>query len=290
MDVHPKARTVPVKNTVMQRTLAVALALTFGLSACGTHNRSNSSNATSSPAAANEPTATQSVADPLADTDWVLAALDGAVLPLNSVLRLEFRDGAASGFAGCNFFGGAYRLDGSALRLVEVAQTAMLCADGVLMQQEASFFDALRATETYALQNRTLELRDGSGAVRLAFRAPERQALDPATLRNTRWRLQTIAGQTVAGERAITLELTNTGEAVGNAGCRSYRATWQAEADRLRFPAIEMDEETCADPALLAQEGAFTDALSTAHSYRLVDGQLEIVSDRNGPMRFVALP
>lgn len=67
-------------------------------------------------------------------------------------------------------------------------------------------------------------------------------------------------------------------------------ATWQAEADRIGFPMIEMIGELCAEQELLEQEGTLTDGLSTAHTYRLVDGQLELLSDRNGTLRFTSVP
>lgn len=53
---------------------------------------------------------------------------------------------------------------------------------------------------------------------------------------------------------------------------------------------IEMIGEVCAEQELLEQEGVFSDALSTAHTYRLVDGQLELLSDRNGPLGFMPVP
>lgn len=289
----------------MHRTLVV-LALTLALGGCGTQGDDTASdrtatitspsestastNSTPLPASPGEPTATQITVDPLAETGWVLVSLDGAPPSLDPVIRLEFQGGFARGFAGCNFFDGPYRLADATLRLREVAQTAMLCQDEALMRWESAFFDALRATDTYALQGETLELRDGSGATRLVFRAQERQATDPTRLHDTHWQLESIAGSAPAGARLITLELTDAGQARGDAGCRTYAATWQAEADRIDFPIIKMIGELCADQDLLEQEGAFTDALSTAHSYRLADGQLELIADRNGPLRFVHLP
>lgn len=245
---------------------------------------------TSSPTVPSEQLATQTTANPLAETTWVLTSIDGAAVPTDPVVRLEFTINEASGFAGCNFFGGSYQAEGSTLRLQEIAQTAMLCEDEALMRQESSFLDALRATNTYTLQGETLELRDESGAARLVLRSQERQATDPTQLHDTRWRLESIGGETPAGERPITLELMADGTAIGDAGCRTYAATWQVETDRIDFPMIEMIGEVCAEQELLEQEGTFTDVLSTAHTYRLVDGQLELRSDHNGPLRFTSVP
>jgi len=250
----------------MHRIVGV-LALALALGGCGTQGDAALSDSTPtltspgeptattagtpSPVLSGEPTAIQASADPLADTGWVLVSLDGVPPPLDPVIRLEFQGGFARGFAGCNFFDGPYTLTDATVQLREVAQTAMACADNALMQQESAFFDALRATDTYGLQDETLELRDASGVARLVFRSQERQAADPAQLYDTRWHLESIAGEAPTGERPITLELTAGGKVLGDAGCRTYTATWQAEADRIDFPMIAMDEETCADQALL---------------------------------------
>lgn len=287
------------------RLAAIFLCFAVLLSACGTSGVATGSASqqtaspvepsavgvsTPSPTVPSQLTATQGTANPLTETAWVLVTIDGAAVSTDPVVRLEFTADEASGFAGCNFFGGSYQAEGSTLRLQEIAQTAMLCEDEALMQQESAFLDALRATDTYALQGETLELRDESGAARLVFHSQRRQAFDPIQLHDTRWRLELIAGNVPAGQRPITLELMADGRALGDAGCRTCAATWQADADHISFPMIEMSGEVCAEQELLEQEGAFTDALSTAHTYRLVDGQLELLSDRNGPLRFTSVP
>lgn len=273
---------------MQRRAVSLALCLVLALSACGAQSGASSSASTVSPTAKTElalPTGTE-----LNGSAWVLVSIDGEAQPPEPAIRLEFEDGYTRGFAGCNFFDGPFQAEGPLLRLREVAQTAMLCPQDALMRQEDAFFAALRSTEGYVLQGERLELRDKTGVSRLVFRSLEQQALDPSVLRDTGWQLESLAGEAPVGERPLSLELGVAGEAFGDAGCRTYTATWQADADRIDFPMISMDTETCDDAALLEQEGAFTDGLSTAHRYRLVDGQLELLSDRNGPLRFVRLP
>lgn len=271
-----------------RRLISFALCLVLALSACGAQSEATSTESTVSA------TAQTVLASPtgaaLNGSAWVLVSIDGEAPPPEPAIRLEFEGGYARGFAGCNFFDGSFQAEGPLLRLREIAQTAMLCPQDALMRQEDAFFAALRSTEGYVLQGERLELRDDTGVSRLVFRPLEQQALDPSALRDTRWQLESFASAAPVGERPLTLELGASGEASGDAGCRTYTATWQAEADRIDFPMISMDTETCDDTVLLTQEGAFTDALSTAHRYRLVDGQLELLSDRNGPLRFARLP
>jgi hypothetical protein len=50
------------------------------------------------------------LANPLAENTLVLASIDGAAVPTDPVVRLEFSADEASGFASCSFFGGSRRL------------------------------------------------------------------------------------------------------------------------------------------------------------------------------------
>lgn len=183
------------------RLVAILLCFAVLLSGCGASGGAaqptaapSAAGGTSSPTVPSEQTATQATANPLAETAWVLTSIDGAPVPADPVVRLEFSAGEASGSAGCNFFSGSYQTEGSTLRLREIAQSAMLCEDEALMRQESAFLDALRATDTYALQSESLELRDSSGAARLVFRSQERQAVAPAQFHDTRWQLESPAG------------------------------------------------------------------------------------------------
>lgn len=109
-------------------------------------------------------------ADPLSGTGWVLVSLDGAAPLPQATIRLRFANGTARGNMGCNELDGPYRIDGSMLRLHEVAQSAMLCSDEAVMRQEAAFAAALRLTETFVFQpGQSLELQDATGKTRLVF-------------------------------------------------------------------------------------------------------------------------
>ncbi|HSA81960.1 MAG TPA: YbaY family lipoprotein [Geminicoccaceae bacterium] len=68
-------------------------------------------------------------------------------------------DGQAHGFGGCNHFTGGYTLDSATLSLGPLASTKKACPPAV-MNQEASFHQALRQTRGYRFENGLLILTD----------------------------------------------------------------------------------------------------------------------------------
>lgn len=108
----------------------------------------------------------------LTGREWRLVELGGRPAGLGAgdraaTLRLE--DGRASGFAGCNSFGGGYAAEGSRLTFSTLAATRMACEQG--MQLERDYLAALEATRTFRLTPQGLELLGESGLL-ARFAAP----------------------------------------------------------------------------------------------------------------------
>lgn len=75
---------------------------------------------------------------------------------------LRFDSGRASGFAGCNQFGGPYALEGTdVIRLGPLAMTKMACDGG--MELEQRYKRALEAAVRYRIEDGTLVLFDVLG-------------------------------------------------------------------------------------------------------------------------------
>jgi heat shock protein HslJ len=234
---------------------------------------------------------------PLEGTQWLLVSLNGRDPLPDTTFSLDFKDGQATGVSGCNSYGGTYTAAGGRLTLGELASTVMLCTEppGV-MDQEKAFLDALRGASVYRLSGDRLEIATTLGDKTLTFAAKPRFDVDPADLPGTRWQLVSIDGQAPGARPPITLlfdPVTGTGGAgqvSGYAGCRSYRATYQAEGDSIVFPLLEMAGPDCSDPAALTLEGRYTDALQSATNYRLAEGRLELLTTREGVLIFETLP
>ena len=86
----------------------------------------------------------------------------GAVDRLQSSITFG-ADGRAYGSGGCNRFTGGYTLEGASLRIGQMAQTNMACAEAA-MGQEQRFHQALGAVRGWRIENGILHLTDDRGA------------------------------------------------------------------------------------------------------------------------------
>jgi heat shock protein HslJ len=90
---------------------------------------------------------------------WKLTSLNGSPVLAGTELTIEFKDGQATGYSGCNSFGGAYEQDGKSLKFGELAMTLMACADTGVMDQESAYLAALQAVDTVEVSENSLTLR-----------------------------------------------------------------------------------------------------------------------------------
>ena len=116
--------------------------------------------------------------------------------------------------------------------------------------------------------------------------------MNPADLVGTAWQLRSLNGSDLVEGSTITLAFLDEGMAIGHAGCRQYVFSYGADADGIHFPVQSMlgEEDCLQDEALWQQEGQYTDSFTWARSYRLGDGQLELLTARGETLVFDALP
>jgi heat shock protein HslJ len=131
-------------------TLAIFVALTFVLAACGSSGSND-----------------------LSGTTWELASLSGSDLLPGTSITLEFTDEEVSGSAGCNHYGGSYQVSGSSLTFSDVFQTEMACPEppGVL-EQEGVYLAALNVADSYQIIGDHLEILDKADEQLLVFVTP----------------------------------------------------------------------------------------------------------------------
>lgn len=228
----------------------------------------------------------------LEGSDWLLVSLDGRGPLPDTNVTLRFKDGQATGYAGCNSYGGAYSAEGSRLVVPPIAVTLMLCAEPAgVMEQEMAYLEALQGEAlVYQVAGERLQITNPNGHSLLFSLQPEFPA-DPAALIGTRWRLVAMDDRAPLGGEPTTLIFDSATEVSGFAGCRDYRAAYQAGGDDILFPMLEMLAVDCTrGPDLLAQEGRYTDLLGRATNFRQVDGRLEILTAPGQVLVFEPLP
>jgi putative lipoprotein len=109
--------------------------------------------------------------DDIVGVTWTLvevndAAVDPAAMNRPATLMLA-SEGNASGYAGCNQFGGPYMVDGANLRFGAIAMTRMACPDR--MEVETAYAAVFDATRSWRVNEGMLELL-ADGRVLARFR------------------------------------------------------------------------------------------------------------------------
>ena len=98
--------------------------------------------------------------------EWLLVELEGRADPKGAGGRqvtLRFEEGRASGFAGCNQYGGSYTVRGDSITFGPAAATRMACSEG--MDVEQAYLSALPRVVRFAVADSTLTLFSSDGTL-----------------------------------------------------------------------------------------------------------------------------
>lgn len=115
---------------------------------------------------------------PALTTQWNLTSLfNGAAMasPIGGAqVWIAFnQNGTFSGSSGCNNYNGTFTSSGNAVQMSEtIASTGNNCTQPAgIMEQEAQYFNLLRAVRSYVLNGRDLQMMDGNGRLILQYTA-----------------------------------------------------------------------------------------------------------------------
>jgi len=117
---------------------------------------------------------------------------------------------------------------------------------------------------------------------------------DEPGLDGTLWRLESYLnadGETVQALPDVDVTATfDGGRLSGSAGCNQYGATYTRRGNQLTLELLEVTLMLCQSEPIMAQEGAYIEALSHAASYRVADDRLEIAdADEQTVLTFVSV-
>jgi heat shock protein HslJ len=99
-------------------------------------------------------------------TRWMIASLDGRPVRTARMTDIRFTQSRVQGNAGCNSFGGGYRLEGDRLSAGQVVSTKMACV-GPGMNVEGRFFDIISDARVERRGADMLVLTGNSGSIGL---------------------------------------------------------------------------------------------------------------------------
>jgi len=97
--------------------------------------------------------------DPLDGTSWILTTYGTSSLIPGTEITLEWEGGEVSGSAGCNIYGGSYRVSGDSISVTDLYNTEMACMEpeGV-MDQEQDFLKLLRDARSFKIVDEHLQI------------------------------------------------------------------------------------------------------------------------------------
>lgn len=223
-------------------------------------------------------------------TEWILASLNGANLTPGTTITLNFSDGQAAGFSGCNAYHGPYSANNGPIKVAQFEITAMACREPTgVMQQEQAYTETLQNAAAFRIVDGRLEISNPAGETRLVFNRKARFAMNPHDLLGTHWQLVSMNGAKLIEGSTITLEFIGDSKVSGHAGCRDYSASYVAHEDVMDFQTTKMIGDVCPSNALLEQEGRYTTILSWTDNYRLSKDQLEFSSARGEALTYLPL-
>lgn len=190
--------------------------------------------------------------------------VSGADRPLvdGTQIRLSFTDGQIGASAGCNIFGGSYRLSDNRLLISGGAMTEMGCDDARSAQDEW-LFAFLGSGPTVALSGNELTLSSTDTVINLL----DTEVADPdRPLVGTTWTVTgLITGDAVSSipdDVQATLLLTDDGRVEVHSGCNSGGGSYAASGDTITFSEMFTTEMACGgardqvEAAVLAVLGA----------------------------------
>lgn len=236
--------------------------------------------------------------DPVSDlatldhTEWWLADIGGEAVdptaveaPVSLGLYPAGEAGAQPEFSAqafCNSLGGTVHLDAD--RVFDVTgQTDFTCEEQFSAQDEA-VISAVEQAATLHLIEGHLVLLDESGEPLLRYRPKPEAVLDPA-LDDTEWILTSLRGQEPLDTTRITLDIFGN-QVGGTSGCNSYGAEIRTIADgTFDVAGTAMTEMACEGlEGVMAQEGAYIDAFTSATAYRLEGDTLTLLDEAGEPL------
>jgi heat shock protein HslJ len=108
--------------------------------------------------------------DPLSGTRWSLVSIGGSPVLASESTSMQFDKGRLAGSDGCNRYTTSYSASASSLKIgPNIAGTRMACPQPI-MEEAATFIEALGRTTGYRVDGDRMTLLDGSGRPMAAFR------------------------------------------------------------------------------------------------------------------------
>lgn len=218
-------------------------------------------------------------AQTLGGRTFLSTKVDGPALVPGTVIRITFQNGNVSVNAGCNTFGGPYRVDGDNLVVGQIVTTEIGCQPDLMAQDQ--WIAGLLGGATIALDGNTLTL--ALSGIRVTFL--DRVVADPdLPLLGTRWVVDGIitggAVSSVPAGVAASITLTDTHVDV-ETGCNTGGAGATVADGSITFSDLVLTKRACLN-GTAQLESAVVAVLRGHPSYAIQADALTLLSGAIG--------
>ena len=189
-----------------------------------------------------------------------------------------------SGYTGCDYFLGVYEVEEDSLRMQTPASTQWGCDQEALVNQGATYQDALLNITEYAIEDGKLVMYTVEKQ-RMLTMIP----LEAVTFEGTTWDLAFYSPEIaywVPNIPGTVISAQFDGEQLsGNAGCNDYTAETTRNGDQLVIGEPTVADLTCAEPeGVMDQESSYLSMLQTVGKIQQFPRSLELLAADGTPL------
>jgi heat shock protein HslJ len=233
----------------------------------------------------------QSNRDELVWSQWWAISVNGSdVLPDRQVTIFLRHDRIVTGTAACNQYWCYYNQKGPYIRLSGAGKNCVGCAEEV-EELEDSFLECLRNSYTFVIEEDNLTLYDASGGLLVVLERRPEYPMNPEDLIGTSWQLYSVDGEPVGENETGSIVFDEDGVSLHGEDMHSnYEYTYEAWGDDIVFTSTSgQAKRDDSGEFIFRQKRISPSAISNISpiiSYRLIDGQLEIYTERKMTLVF----
>ena len=203
-------------------------------------------------------------------------------LVADTQIRLTFNDGQLGASAGCNTFGGSFRVENGTLIVQGGAMTEMGC-DEERSAQDEWLFALLGSRPGLALADNELSITAGDTVITLL----DREIAEPdLALVGPTWTVDTIIGGDAASslpDGAIaTITFAEDGSLGVQTGCNSGAGLYEVEGDQLHFSGIQRTLRGCDGAAAALEEAVIAALAPGTATYSIEADRLTLMAGDHG--------
>jgi heat shock protein HslJ len=221
------------------------------------------------------------LASQLDEHEFLSRSVEGHELVEGTEIRISFRDGEISAYAGCNHMSGSFTLEGNVLRLTGLGSTEIGC-EAELHAQDEWLQELLSGSPTLTFDDPELTIETEDATLHLVDRevgSPDR------TLVGTHWVGNgTGDGQAVSfgpGSGSVTVDFAEDDTLAVFTSCQSGEGSFTATGSTIELDDLGYNDEPCENPGFegLAAQVRFVLESGASVSFEIEEANLTLERD-----------